>query len=103
LSQSMLRGGKTRRKQVSPAGALMGRRIRIPSPPSPVTPRQKQVLSLIVQGLTNREIAKELGVSVRTVEVHRFDLMHRLEVRNVAQLIRQAIQLRLLPKNFTSG
>jgi two-component system secretion response regulator SsrB len=37
---------------------------------------------------------------VRTVEVHRFDLMHRLEVRNVAQLIRQAIQLRLLPRNF---
>jgi DNA-binding NarL/FixJ family response regulator len=71
--------------------------------PSPVTPRQKQVLSLIVQGLTNREIAKELGVSVRTVEVHRFDLMHRLEVRNVAQLIRQAIQLRLLPKNFITG
>ena len=77
-----------------------GRRTRGQSAPSPVTPRQKQVLSLIVQGLTNREIAKELGVSVRTVEVHRFDLMHRLEVRNVAQLIRQAIQLRLLPRNF---
>lgn len=71
--------------------------------PSPVTPRQQQVLSLIVQGLTNREIAAELGVSVRTVEVHRFDLMHRLEVRNVAQLIRQAIHLRLLPKNFVSS
>jgi two-component system secretion response regulator SsrB len=75
----------------------------ISAPPSPVTPRQQQVLALIVQGLTNREIAGELGVSVRTVEVHRFDLMHRLEVRNVAQLIRQAIQLRLLPKNFVSS
>jgi DNA-binding NarL/FixJ family response regulator len=74
-----------------------------PETPSPVTPRQQQVLSLIVQGLTNREIAAELGVSVRTVEVHRFDLMHRLEVRNVAQLIRQAINLRLLPKNFVSS
>jgi DNA-binding NarL/FixJ family response regulator len=75
----------------------------VSAPPSPVTPRQQQVLALIVQGLTNREIAGELGVSVRTVEVHRFDLMHRLEVRNVAQLIRQAIQMRLLPKNFVSS
>jgi DNA-binding NarL/FixJ family response regulator len=90
-----------RRRQIP--GMVAGRKGRTPNAPSPVTPRQQQVLSLIVQGLTNREIAKELGVSVRTVEVHRFDLMHRLEVRNVAQLIRQAIQLRLLPKNFISA
>ena len=66
----------------------------------PLTPRQKEILKLVAQGLTNREVAHQLKISVRTVEVHRFNLMRRLNVRNVAQLLRQALQLRLLPKAF---
>ncbi len=65
-----------------------------------VTPRQREILRLVAQGLTNREIAHNLKISVRTVEVHRFNLMRRLKVRNVAQLLRQALLLRLLPKSF---
>lgn len=67
-----------------------------------VTPRQKEILRLVAQGLTNREVAEHLGISVRTVEVHRFNLMRRLRVRNVAQLLRQALLMRLLPKSFAS-
>ena len=67
-----------------------------------LTPRQKEILRLVAQGSTNREIAAHLGISVRTVEVHRFNLMRRLRVRNVAQLLRQALLLRLLPKSFAS-
>ena len=67
-----------------------------------LTPRQKEILRLVAQGLTNREIAEHLEISVRTVEVHRFNLMRRLKVRNVAQLLRQALILRLLPKSFAS-
>ncbi len=67
-----------------------------------LTPRQKQILRLVAEGLTNREIAHHFGISVRTVEVHRFNLMRRLKVRNVAQLLRQALVLRLLPKSFIS-
>jgi DNA-binding NarL/FixJ family response regulator len=70
--------------------------------PPPLTPRQKQILRLVAEGLTNRDIAQHFGISVRTVEVHRFNLMRRLRVRNVAQLIRQALVLRLLPKSFLS-
>lgn len=75
------------------------------SQPSPraLTPRQKEILRLVAQGLTNREIADHLDISVRTVEVHRFNLMRRLRVRNVAQLLRQALLLRLLPKSFASS
>jgi DNA-binding CsgD family transcriptional regulator len=69
---------------------------------SSLTPRQKETLRLVAQGLTNREIADQLGISVRTVEVHRFNLMRRLKVRNVAQLLRQALILRLLSKSFAS-
>jgi DNA-binding NarL/FixJ family response regulator len=65
-----------------------------------LTPRQGEILRLVAQGLTNREIASHLEISVRTVEVHRFNLMRRLRVRNVAQLLRQALLMRLLPKSF---
>ena len=70
--------------------------------PRALTPRQKEILRLVAQGLTNREIAEHLEISVRTVEVHRFNLMRRLKVRNVAQLLRQALILRLLPRSFAS-
>ncbi len=65
-----------------------------------LTPRQRDILRLVSIGHTNREIAEVLEISVRTVEVHRFNLMRRLNVRNVAQLLRQALQLGLLAKTF---
>jgi DNA-binding NarL/FixJ family response regulator len=67
-----------------------------------ITPRQKEILRLVAQGFTNRQIAEQLKISVRTIEVHRFNLMRRLRVRNVAQLLRQALALQLLPKNFAA-
>jgi DNA-binding NarL/FixJ family response regulator len=69
--------------------------------PHPVTPRQKEILRFVAEGLTNREIAGHLNISVRTVEVHRFNLMRRLRVRNVAQLLRQALVMGLLPKSYS--
>ena len=65
-----------------------------------LTPRQRDILRLVSIGHTNREIAEVLAISVRTVEVHRFNLMRRLSVRNVAQLLRRALQLGLLAKTF---
>ncbi|HMU53486.1 MAG TPA: LuxR C-terminal-related transcriptional regulator [Nitrospira sp.] len=65
-----------------------------------LTPRQRDILRLVSIGHTNREIATVLEISVRTVEVHRFNLMRRLNVRNVAQLLRRALQLGLLSKSF---
>ena len=77
-------------------------RTRAASPP-PLTPRQREILRCVAQGLTNRETAHRLKISVRTVEVHRFNLMRRLGVRNVAQLLRQALVYKHLPKNFLVG
>jgi len=65
-----------------------------------LTPRQRDILRLVSIGHTNREIADMLEISVRTVEVHRFNLMRRLNVRNVAQLLRRALQLGLLARTF---
>ena len=65
-----------------------------------ITPRQREILKMVALGHTNREIAESLAISIRTVEVHRFNLMRRLNVRNVAQLLRQGLQHGLLPRNF---
>ena len=74
---------------------------RLRKPTNPLTPRQIQILKKVAMGLSNREIAAALRLSVRTVEVHRFNLMRRLNVRNVAQLLRQSLRLGLLPRTFT--
>lgn len=62
-----------------------------------LTSRQQEIVRLIADGLSNREMAAELGISVRTVEVHRFNLMRRLRVYNVAQLLRATLTHGILP------
>jgi len=59
--------------------------------------REQEVLALIAQGLTNKEIAQRLGVSVRTVETHRERIMNKLNLRTVAALTRYAIAEGLVP------
>jgi DNA-binding NarL/FixJ family response regulator len=61
-----------------------------------LTSRQREVLQLIAEGLTNREIAESLGISVKTVESHRTHLMNRLEIHDVAGLVRYAIRVGLI-------
>jgi DNA-binding NarL/FixJ family response regulator len=61
-----------------------------------ITRRQRETLQLIANGKTNKEIAVSLEIDVKTVEKHRMDLMHRLGVRNTAELVRFALQHELL-------
>lgn len=56
----------------------------------PLTPREIDVLKLIVQGYTNRQIGEELIISVRTVEGHRANLSSKLGLRNRVELVRYA-------------
>ena len=57
-----------------------------------LSPRQRQVLKLVVQGYTSREIAKKLTISIKTVETHRANIMTRLGVSNVSSLVRLAVE-----------
>ncbi len=61
-----------------------------------LTPREREVLTLVADGLTNREIAARLGISPRTVESHRESLMKKLSLRSVAELTRFALQVGLI-------
>jgi len=57
-----------------------------------LTPRQRQVLQLIAGGHSTKEIAYRLELSVKTVETHRAQLMERLEIRDIAGLVKYAIR-----------
>jgi DNA-binding NarL/FixJ family response regulator len=61
-----------------------------------LSPRQRQVLQLIAEGRSTREIADQLHVSVKTVETHRAELMRRLDIHDVAGLTRYAIRAGLV-------
>jgi NarL family two-component system response regulator LiaR len=57
-----------------------------------LTPREREVLQLIAEGHTNRAIAETLSISVKTVEKHRANVMAKLEVNDLASLIRESIK-----------
>jgi FixJ family two-component response regulator len=62
--------------------------------PTTLSPRQKQVMRLVCQGLSNKEIARELRISNRTVETYRATLMIKLRVANSAELMHYYLEHR---------
>ena len=58
-----------------------------------LTPRQREVLRGIADGLLSKEIAARLGVSLKTVDAHRTELMRRLGIRGIAGLVRYAVRV----------
>ncbi|MGU3400645.1 AroM family protein [Brucellaceae bacterium D45D] len=56
-----------------------------------LTPREKQVLSLVSEGLSNKAVARQLGISPKTVEIHRANVMSKMEVTSVGALIRMVV------------
>ncbi len=55
-----------------------------------LTPREREVMKAVVTGLMNKQIAHELGISEVTVKLHRGNVMRKMEVRSVAELVRKA-------------
>src|SRR5690606_20445680 len=54
-----------------------------------ITKREKQILGMIADGMGNKEIAGQLGKSIRTIETHRFNIMKKLKVNNVVELLKK--------------
>jgi DNA-binding NarL/FixJ family response regulator len=61
-----------------------------------LTPRQREVLQLIAEGHTTKEIAAKLGISIKTAEAYRGELMKSLEIHDIASLTRYAIRVGLV-------
>lgn len=63
---------------------------------SEITPREKEVLDLVSQGKSTKQIADQLGISIRTVESHRINMLKKMKVSNTAELIKKALELKLI-------
>lgn len=61
-----------------------------------LTPRQREILTLIAEGLGTKDIGRRLNISVKTVESHRAQLMDRLDMHDIASLVRYAIKMGLV-------
>lgn len=64
--------------------------------PEELTPREHEILQLVWAGFTNRIIAERLHISVKTAEAHRANMMKKLRVSNIAQLLKTALEEGLL-------
>ncbi|PYN32085.1 MAG: DNA-binding response regulator [Candidatus Rokuibacteriota bacterium] len=65
-------------------------------PPDPLTPREREVLQLVAEGKTTKEVAKLLGISVKTAESHRTRILKKLDTPNTAGIVRYAIRRGLI-------
>jgi len=62
-----------------------------------LTPREREVMALVVSGLLNKQIASEIGASEATVKIHRGNLMEKMQAGSLIELVRMADKLKLVP------
>jgi two-component system, NarL family, response regulator NreC len=66
------------------------------NPPAALTPREREIVKLLASGNSVRTIAALLGLSAKTVEAHKFNLMRKLDIHNKAQLVTYAIKKKIV-------
>ncbi len=71
---------------------LRGNSGEIEVPKVPTTPRERQIIQLVAESRSSKEVAATLGISVKTVESHRTNIMRKLRLRSVSDLVRYAIR-----------
>jgi DNA-binding NarL/FixJ family response regulator len=69
----------------------------VDSEPRPLTAREREVLQLVAEGKTTKEIASILGISFKTAESHRTRIMEKLDIHETASLVRYAVRRGLVP------
>jgi len=84
--------------QLEADAILRKQAVRVPLRRSTLTLRKREVMRLLAEGHTVKKAALVLGISVKTVEAHKFNLMRKLDIHNKAQLVTVAIQKRILPQ-----
>ena len=68
-----------------------------------LTPRERQVFDFVIRGKINKQIAYELGMTERTVKAHRHQVMEKMQVHSLAELVSNAERLGMLDPNGSSG
>jgi DNA-binding NarL/FixJ family response regulator len=62
------------------------------APKDGVTPREREIIQLVAEGNSNKQVAATLGISVKTIEAHRANIMRKLHLRTISDLVRYAIR-----------
>jgi DNA-binding NarL/FixJ family response regulator len=96
--RTVVRGGTyiTSMIAVDVISALMTSHSEEGSAQTELTCRQRQVLQLIAEGKTMKEVATVMGISVRTAETHKYEIMRKLGVKTIAALVQQAVRMKLV-------
>ncbi len=58
----------------------------------PLTSRERAIVQLVAEGKSNKEVAAELGISVKTAETHRANIMRKLDLHSTSELVRYAVR-----------
>ena len=66
------------------------------SPPSRLTPRENEIVQLLAEGKSNKEVAVALGITVKTAETHRTNILRKLELHSLADLVRYAVRNKII-------
>ena len=99
---SMMRSGTPQGQAASGSAEVSEFPEGVAGPKRVLTAREREVLKLLAEGRTVRSVASILGLSVKTVDAHKFNLMRKLGIHNKAELVMWAIQKKVvkLPVNF---
>jgi FixJ family two-component response regulator len=90
IQQALERDGITQKEQAE-IHDLLGRYHAL-------TGREREVMTLVISGMLNKQIASEIGASEATVKVHRGNVMHKMQAASVVDLVRMADKLKLPPR-----
>ncbi len=83
--------------RLRPCRPTAQRRIAVAPPASRLTPREREIVQHLAEGKHNPSIAESLGISLKTVENHRFNVMQKLSMSSIVELVRWAVRNRLVP------
>ena len=76
----------------SVTSAILAKNLKSPPAEAELSPRQRQIVQLVARGLSSKEIADELSISVKTVANHRLQIRERLNLHDIASITRYAIE-----------
>jgi DNA-binding NarL/FixJ family response regulator len=82
-TEMMLEGYRNNSRKTRPS---------IPPPPAELTPREREIVQLLAEGRTSKEVAAALGISLKTVDTHRTNLMRKLGIHSIGELVRYALR-----------
>jgi len=77
-------------------GFVSGLKDHVPAQTDAISAREREVLQLLAEGKSNRDISEALNLSIKTVEPHRANIMHKLGLRNIADLVLYAVRNHLI-------